>query len=230
MVSVTVIDARNLSIKEVNAKIRAMVAKGLKVRVINAESIYGLAAGLDRGEVIVEGSVGDYAAMLIGRREQKEKGLPGPRIEIHGDAGNYLADGAWTGEVIVNGSAGYGACTYAYGGTIVIRGDAGDGLGRLLKGATVIVDGSVGDLVGLYMVGGTIIITGDAGDLLGNWMIRGEIFVGGTYKSLGNNAKEVELTDEDRKKLEELLKKYGITADVSKFKKIVPIKLRPFYG
>ena len=224
------IDARALRLEEVNAKIREAVAKGVKVRVVNAEGIHGLAAGVCEGEVVVEGGVGDYAAMLIGRREQKERGEAGPRIVINGNAGAYLADNAWAGEVVVKGSVGDYAGVYSYGGTVVIRGGAGNGLGQLLKGATIIVDGSVGDGVGLYMVDGTIVITGDAGEALGDWMIRGEIFIAGGYKSLGNNAQEGGLTERDEERLRALLSRYDINVSVERFRKITPVKVRPFYG
>jgi len=222
------IDAKNLSMRDVNLKIKEAIEKDSKVKIKNAYHIHGLVAGIAKGEV--DGDVGDYVTMLIGTREQKEKGESGPRIIINGNAGNYLADGAWAGEVIVRGSVGYGAGIYAYGGTIVIYGDAGDALAHLLKGATIIVKGNAGSNIGLYMVNGTIVIVGDAGEAVGEWMIRGEIFIGGNYKSLGHNAQEKSLTDEDKEKLKTLFAKYGIEADVSKFRKIVPIKVRPFYG
>jgi len=224
------IDATGLGLVEVNQKVRKAVKKGMRVIIKNAKHVDGLLAGLIKGEVEVEGDVGDYTAMLIGMREQKEEGFSGPRIVIHGNAGNYLADGAWAGEVVVEGDVGYGAAIYAYGGTVVIHGSAGDALGQLLKGATVIVRGDVGDVVGLYMVGGTIIVVGDAGEKIGDWMIRGEIFIGGSYKSLGSNVKERALSPEDKKRLKMLLSKYGIEADIGKFRKIVPMTSRPFYG
>ena len=228
--SVVEIDAKGMVLRDVNERIRKAIDEGKKVVIKNARHIDGLLAGLTKGEVEVKSDVGDYVAMLIGTREQKEKGLDGPKIVIDGNAGNYLADGAWNGEIIVKGDVGYGAGIYAYGGTLVIYGNASDALGQLLKGATIIVKGNVGDVAGLYMVGGTIVILGNAGEKLGDWMIRGEIFIQGSYKSLGNNAKRTELTDEDRKKLTNLLSKYGLEADISKFKKIVPLSPRPFYG
>ena len=118
------------------------MAKGVKARVRNAEGIHGLAAGICQGEVEVEGGVGDYAAMLIGKREQKERGGAGPRIVINGGAGAYLADNAWAGEVVVKGLVGDYAGVYSYGGTIVIHGSAGNGVGQLLKGATIVINGS----------------------------------------------------------------------------------------
>jgi len=214
------IDALKLSLEDVNAKIREAVAKGLKVHLRNACHIHGLAAGLRSGEIIVEGDAGDYLAMLNS----------GAKVIVEGNVGDYVADGAWSGEVIVKGCVGYGACMYAYGGVLVVYGDAGDAVGQILKGATVIVNGCAGDSIGLYMVGGDIIIVGDAGKLVGDWMIRGCIYVGGNYDSLGNNAKETELTSEDVNKLSNLFSKYDVKADPLKFKKIVPVSLRPFYG
>ena len=67
------VDALNLSLKDVNSKIREAIKKGLKVKVKNASHIHGLAAGIVKGEVEVEGDVGDFAAMLIGTRETKRE-------------------------------------------------------------------------------------------------------------------------------------------------------------
>ncbi|PCN49794.1 hypothetical protein B6U99_07895 [Candidatus Geothermarchaeota archaeon ex4572_27] len=61
-------------------------------------------------------------------------------------------------------------------------------------------------------------------------MIGGEIFIAGSHEGLGNNAQEVSLTDQDRGRLKELLGRYGIDVDVERFKKVSPIKVRPFYG
>ena len=214
------LDCRGKSLEEVNAKIREAVAKGEKVVLRNAAHLHGVAAGLEKGEVVIEGDVGDYVAFLNS----------GAKVVVKGNAGNFVSDGSWGGEVIVEGNAGEGVGIYAYGGTIVVYGNVGNHLGDLLKGATVIVKGNAGDVVGLYMVGGKIVVCGDAGELVGDWMIRGEIYVGGSYKSLGHNAVETTLSEEDKKWLKETLSKYGIEVDVNKFKKIVPKSKRPFYG
>jgi len=44
-----------------------------------------------------------------------------------------------------------------------------------------------------------ILVLGNSGEKLGDWMIQGAIYIAGAYKSLGNNAKEEALTDEDKK-------------------------------
>ncbi len=225
-----VIDASSLDVHDINTKIKNAISKGMKVKVRNADRVYGIAAGLAQGEVEIDGDVGDFVAMLIGTREQKEKGEPGPRITINGNAGNYLADGAWNGEVVVKGNAGFGVGIYAYGGRIIVYGNAGDGVGQVLKGATIIINGDVGDEAGLYMVGGDIVIIGNAGKLLGNWMIRGRIFIGGEYESLGNNTREEIPSSDEREYLRKLLSKYDIAFNVGKFRKIVPLSVRPFYS
>ena len=213
------IDASNKSLREVNCAIREGISKG-PVLVRGAEHLHGLAAGLREGEVLVEGDVGDYLAMLNS----------GARVVVEGSAGDFAGDGAWAGEIVIKGEAGDGAGIYAYGGAIVVLGDAGDGVGQLLKGGTVLIGGSAGDKIGLYMVGGEIVISRDAGKLLGDWMIGGKIYIAGAYETLGRNAREEPLSGGERRRLEALLRRYGVESDVSKFRKIVPVSIRPFYG
>lgn len=212
------IDCKGLPFRDVNSKIRDAVDKGLKVTVLNAENIYGIAAGLKGGEITIKSSVGDYVGLLNS----------GARITIEGDAGDFAGDNSWQGEIIVKGNAGYGAGMYSYGGTLVVYGDAGDAAGQLFKGGVLIVKGSVGGLVGLYMVGGEILVVGDAGRELGDYMIRGSIYFSGECKSLGHNTKYDKLVGEDLRRLNSLLEKYGIEAKAEEFKKIVPLSKKPF--
>ncbi|MCS7364389.1 MAG: tributyrin esterase [archaeon GB-1867-035] len=214
------IDASNKNLKEVNSEIKKAIKNGArKIVVENASHIHGLAAGLKRGYIIINGDSGDYTAALN----------DGASIIINGNAGKFLADNMTKGTIIVNGNAENGAALYCYGGLVVIRGNAGNFLGALNKGATIIVAGNAGDNVGTYMVGGEIIIVGNVGENVGNWFIRGNIYVGGKWQSLGHNCKEIPLKSEDVRKLEEYFNKYNINADPRKFKKLVPISKRPFY-
>ena len=214
------IDASNKDLKLVNSEIRKAIKNGARrIIVENASHIHGLAAGLKRGTVIINGDVGDYVAALN----------DGATIIINGNAGKFLADNMTKGTVIVNGNAGYGAAEYCYGGLVVIRGDAGDFLGALNKGATILVVGNAGNDVGTYMIGGEMIIVGDVGENVGNWFIRGSIFVGGKWQSIGHNCKEISVESEDIRKLERYLSKYNIDANPRKFKKLVPLSVKPFY-
>jgi len=214
------VDASNKDLKTVNSEIRKVINNGAKKIVVeNASHIHGLVTGLKQGNVIINGDVGDYVAALN----------DGATIIINGNAGKFLADNMTKGTIIVNGNAEYGAAEYCYGGLVVIRGDAGDFLGALNKGATILVAGNAGNDVGTYMVGGEIIIVGNVGENVGNWFIRGNIFVGGKWQSLGHNCKETPIKNEDIRKLEEYFNKYNINADPKKFKKLVPISVKPFY-
>jgi len=212
------IDCRDLTFNEVNSKIRDAVDKGLKVTVLNAENLYGIADGLKSGEITIKSNIGDYAGLLNS----------GAKIVVEGSTGDFTGDNSWGGEIIVKGNAGYGAGMYSYGGTLVIYGDAGDAAGQLFKGGVLIVKGNVGDLVGLYMVGGEMILVGNAGRELGDYLIRGTIYLRGECKALGHNTKYDKLIGEDLTRLNYLLEKYGIEAKANEFKKIVPLSKKPF--
>jgi len=214
------IDASGKDLRTVNSEIRRAIREGARrIMIKNASHIHGLAAGLKCGNIVINGDVGDYVAALN----------DGATIIINGNAGNFLADNMTKGTVIVNGNVGYGAAVYCYGGSVIIRGDAGNFLGALNKGATILVAGNAGNDVGTYMVGGEIIILGNVGENVGNWFIRGNIFVGGRWRSLGHNCKEVPIESDDVRRLEEYFSKYSIDANPRRFKKLVPLSVRPFY-
>jgi glutamate synthase domain-containing protein 3 len=134
-----------------------------------------------------------------------------------------------TGKISVTGSTGYGAGMYCYGGTMFIKGDVGDFSSTMNKGATIVIGGNVGDEVGTYMTAGELIILGNAGKSLGNYIIRGAIYLQGEAKSLGNNIKEVPITDEEIKRFGSMFKAEGFDADPAKLKKYVPESDKPFY-
>lgn len=213
-----IIDGKTLAFNEVNSKIRDAVDKGLKVTLLNAEHLYGIADGLKSGEITIKGNIGDYTGLLNS----------GAKIVVEGNTGDFTGDNSWEGEIIVKGNVGYGAGMYSYGGTLVIYGDAGNAVGQLFKGGVLVVKGDVGDLVGLYMVGGEMVVMGNAGRELGDYLIRGAIYLRGECKSLGHNTKYDKLIGEDLSRLNFLLEKYGIEAKANEFKKIVPLSKKPF--
>lgn len=212
------ISALSRTLREVNAALRQRV-NGTPVKVNGVENIHGLAAGLSRGEVIVEGNAGDYLGALNA----------GATIRVTGSAGNYAADNMTDGVIIIDGNAGYGAAQYCYGGTVVIRGNAGDFTATMNKGATIIVQGNVGDETGTYMLKGDLIVVGNAGKNFANYLIRGSVYIGGQYESLGHNTRLVDLEDEDIVRLKAYFETYGIQADPLRFRKIVAASEKPFY-
>lgn len=213
------IDAKSKDLKIVNRALRQSL-NGKPVVVKNVRRLHGLAAGLRHGELIIQGSAGDYLGVLNA----------GATIKVTRNTGKYLADNMTAGTVIVQGEAAYGAAQYCYGGTVVVRGDAGDFTATMNKGATIIVCGNVGDEAGTYMLKGDLIVVGNAGASFANYLIRGNVYIGGEWKSLGHNTRVEPLTDEDVAKLRAYFETYAIGADPAAFKKIVAASEKPFYN
>lgn len=206
-------------LRAASAQVKDALGKAGIVHVQGAAGVHGLAAGLEAGEVIIQGDGGDYLGVLN----------DGATIRVQGDAGPYLADNMTRGSVLVQGNAGYASAPYCYGGTVAIMGDAGDFCAVMNKGATVIVGGDVGSDAATYMLAGDLVIVGDAGANLGNYLIRGNIYIGGQWQSLGHNTQLQALTEADLAKLQELFEHYGIAADPAVFRKIVALSPKPFY-
>lgn len=213
-----VVDANERDLRSVSAELKESLAKGA-VTVRGASHIHGLAAGFKSGEIIINGESGDYLGVLN----------DGATIRVKGNAGRYLGDNMTSGTVVVEGDAGYGVGQYCYGGTIVVNGNAGAFSAVMNKGATIIIKGNVGDEVATYMLAGDLVITGCAGKNLGNYLIRGNIFIGGDWESLGHNTLVEDMTQDDLAKLRGYLNAYGIEADPTTFRKIVPFSEKPFY-
>ncbi len=217
------LDLKTLSMREANRAIREAVSKYETVIVKNASHIHGLCAGLRKGNLVIESNVGDYLAMLNS----------GARIIVKGNAGNYACDSMVKGEIVIEGNVGYGLGMYSYGGKIIVKGNADDAVGQLLKGALIVVFGDVGDNVGLYMVGGKIIILGKPGKNLGDWMIRGEIYTYNEAESYGRNTKVRRVNENEAKELSKIMTSLGYELslkEASKFIKVEPKSIRPFYG
>jgi glutamate synthase domain-containing protein 3 len=214
-----VLDAKGQHLRAASAALKTMLGRD-SVVIKNAAHLHGLCGGLKSGEITIQGDSGDYLGVVNS----------GAVIRVTGNAGRYVADNMTAGTLVVEGNAEYGAGQYCYGGTVVIKGDAGDFTATMNKGATIIVGGNVGNEAATYMVAGDVIIVGDAGKSLGNYLIRGNIYIKGQWASLGHNCGEDTIAAEDVKKLESLLKKYGIAADAKEFRKITPVSDKPFYS
>jgi glutamate synthase domain-containing protein 3 len=212
------INAQCKELKVVNETIKASI-NSEPVEVYNANHIHGLAAGLNNGEVIVQGNAGDYLGVLNN----------GAKIRVTENTGNYAADNMTAGKIIIDGNTTYGAAQYCYGGVFIVSGNAGDFSGTMNKGAIIIVGGNVGNEAATYMLKGDMIILGDAGENLANYLINGNVYIAGEWKSLGHNTKIEPINDKDITKLVDYFNNYGIEANPASFKKIVAASERPFY-
>ena len=131
-----------------------------------------LGAGLTRGSIHVQGSVGCAAA----------KQISGGKIEIVGNSGDWLAAEMSGGHVQLHGSTGdfAAACQPSgggrlQGGCLIVQGSAGCYLGRGMRRGVIAIAGSAGDCVGQNMLAGTILVFGKQGQHAGFGMKRGTI-------------------------------------------------------
>lgn len=182
----TVVDCANRTTREINQLIRAAEGEVL-VKNPAARHCLGIAV-LKPLRVVFDGPVGWYCGGM----------LDGGRIEIRGNCGWSVGENMMSGSIEVDGHAGSSAGATIRGGTLFVRGNAGARTGISMKGGTVIVGGSVGYMSGFMMQTGRLIVCGDAADGIGDSMYEGMIFVGGEIASLGSDAIEAELTEEDR--------------------------------
>lgn len=215
------LSAKNLTPRTINRTLKKLISEGKRKIVINdVDGIHFLAAGLGgEVEVVIEGSSGYFLGTMMN----------GPRIVVTRNSGWFAGDNMTNGEIRILGHAGDGVGQYMLNGRIIVNGDVGDRTGALMKGGTIIVGGDAGIMTGVYMMSGRIIVLGDLGDFTGEMMIGGEILFSGKVESLGKNTKLVELSEEERREVRELLASLGFDKDFS-FSKIVPLSKRPFYG
>lgn len=182
----TVVDCSGKSTREINQAIKA--AEG-EVLVKNPAGRHNLGVAILKPlRVVFDGPVGWYCGTMG----------DGAETEIRGNCGWSVGQNLMSGQVAVRGHAGSSAGATIRGGTVFVEGNAGARAGISMKGGALIVGGSVGYMSGFMMQTGRMVVCGDAADGIGDSMYEGTIFVGGKIASLGSDAIEAELTEEDR--------------------------------
>jgi len=218
------LDFSAMTPREANQKIKELSTKCNKILIKNPNAMHYLVAGLtEKAHIEVEGSAGYFAGTMLDKAQ----------LIIHGNAGWFVGDNMTGGEIIVDGSAGDGAGQGIYDGTVVVKNNVGSRTGEIMKGGTVVIGGNSGFMTGIFMMGGRIIVLGDLGEDAGESIIRGAIYVKGSVESLGQNAKLLDISQDDLDELKTVLSHYDFNLsdeDYNDFKKIVPKSKRPFYG
>lgn len=209
------IDASELTTRELNRQIKAIVADGNEEIVItNPSARHNLAVGIrSQCSITIEGSVGYYTASQ----------LDGPEITIEGNSGWALGENLMSGKISLSRNAGASVAASMRGGEIFIGGTTGARAGIGMKGGTLLIGGDSGFLTGFMMQKGRIIVCGSVGDAAGDSMYEGTIYVGGDVGSLGSDAKFDEPSEDELIELWAELESHGIT-DRPKFRKIVSQK------
>jgi glutamate synthase domain-containing protein 3 len=210
--SAATVDCTGLSVREINVRLRELVDEGAReIRVLNPAGRHSLAVALKAPGVRLtfEGPVGWYCAGMN----------RGATVVVRGNCGWGVAECMMYGRVEVHGNAGSGAGASIRGGTVYVAGDAGARAGISMKGGLVLIGGSAGYMSGFMMQRGVLVVCGDVADGVGDSMYEGTIYVGGRIASLGADAEERELGEDDLDLLREHLEPLGV--DVSGFTKIV---------
>ena len=209
------IDASELTTRELNRQIKAIVAEGNEEIVITSPSArHNLTVGIRQEcTITIEGSVGYYTASQ----------LDGPNITIKGNSGWALGENLMSGKISLSRNAGASVAASMRGGEIFIGGSAGARAGIGMKGGTLLVAGDSGFLTGFMMQKGRIIVCGDVGDAAGDSMYEGTIYVGGEVGSLGADAMYDEPSEDELIELWAELELHGIN-ERPRFRKIVSEK------
>lgn len=132
----------------------------------------GIAAGLSRGEVLIDGAAGDLVAAE----------MTGGMVEVRGDVGLEAATNLRGGVLRISGSAGdhlggSGGLESGgmRGGEVHVAGDVGKGCGERMSRGLITVRGRCGDFPAWRMRAGTLVVAGPLGEHAGLEMRRGTL-------------------------------------------------------
>lgn len=176
--------------------------------------------------------------------------LNGGRVEVFGNCQDAVGNTMNGGEIIIHGHSGDALGYGMRDGQIYIKDNVACRGGIHIKEfrdmrPVIVIGKNAGSFLGEYMAGGTIVLLGlglKRGEKLfgthcASGMHGGRIFVRGSFpkENLSANIKVMSLDDDDKKELEEYVKKYckyfGVDFKnvMSKpFKKLVPASSRPY--
>ncbi len=195
------LDLVQLSVRQANQKIKELGAQGHDIEVLNPDARHHIGVGLIHPVVVrVRGSAGYFCAGLADRAH----------FEVDGNAGWGLADNMYAGTVVVNGNASAIAALAIRGAEVIVKGNIGSRAGQVMKAGTLCCVGNASFMAGYMMYGGRVIILGDPGEKLGEDMIGGEIYVGSAIKSLGTDAMQTDITQDEKNRVMEFLEAHEI--------------------
>lgn len=149
----TKINGTGRSYRELNRIIREKAGEGLEIGGCCGQRY--LAAGLDRGEVLLTGTPGNALGAC----------LDGAVLTVRGNCQEAVGDTMNAGRIIIHGSCGDGLGYGMRGGVILVRDDVGYRAGIHLKSyedkaPVIVIGGGAGSFLGEYQAGGLILVLG----------------------------------------------------------------------
>ena len=233
------IDAKNLTTRKLNEKVRKAVRDGNKqIAIHNVMGQRYIAAGIQGLiEIDITGIPGNDLGVF----------MDGPKVVVHGNGQDVIGNTMNAGEIIIHGDVGDITGMSARGGKIYIQGNTGYRTGVHLKEyhglrPIIVIGGTAQDFLGEYMAGGLILMLGlnlsdgiHNADYVGTGMHGGTIILRGDVRGMGREVEVHQLDQEDNRLVEQAVleysKHFGCRADEvlgSKFKKLIPISTRPY--
>lgn len=233
------LDAAGLHYRQLNAKLRELVANGTgKIKLRNVYGQRYIGTGLDGAiEIEISGTPGNDLGAF----------MDGPKIVVYGNAQDGCGNTMNQGEIVVHGHAGDIVGMSARDGKIFIRDGVGYRAGIHMKGygdkrPAVVIGGSAQDFVGEYMAGGILVLLGLKGEqhranFIGTGMHGGVIYLRGGVSEfqLGKEVGQAKLDEQDRGLLEGLVNEFAAHFDLDareildhSFIKLFPRWLRPY--
>jgi methylamine---glutamate N-methyltransferase subunit C len=205
------IDLATTAVRDANEQIREWGEKGEDIDILNPDARHHIGVGLTSPvNVRVHGSAGYFCAGLT----------DAATFTVDNNVGWGLADNMYSGSVVVGGNAGAIAGVAIRGAEVVVKGNIGSRAGQVMKAGTLLCAGNANFMAGYMMYGGRIIILGESGEKLGEDMSGGEIYLGGNLRSLGSDAKVIDVAEAEIDSIREFLDRYEIPFKGS-FQKVV---------
>ena len=93
-----------------------------------------------------------------------------------------------------------------------------------MKGCDIVVGGDVGHVSAFMAQAGRLLVCGNAGPGLGDSLYEAVIYVRGTIQSLGADAREEPMTEEDLSIVQDLLNRSGMDYRPAEFKRVASAK------
>ena len=240
--SVVEIDAQGILTRELNMRLREIVANG--TRKIELRNVYGqryIGTDLDKPvEIEIFGTPGNDLGAF----------MDGPSIIVHGNAQDGCGNTMNSGEIIVHGHAGDITGLATRGGKIFVREGVGYRAGIHMKEygdkkPVLVVGGTAQDFLGEYMAGGILILLGlslkrgenHRANYIGTGMHGGVIYLRGNVSDfqLGKEIGVAELDEKDNLNLKQFVGEFASHFDCDakeilkdKFIKLFPLYLRPY--
>ncbi|MCX6003240.1 MAG: hypothetical protein NTX46_02225 [Chloroflexi bacterium] len=240
-VSAVKIDASNVHYRQLNARLRELVAANTqKIEIRNVFGQRYIGTGLNVAvEIEIFGTPGNDMGVF----------MDAVRLIVHGNAQDGCGNTMNGGEIIIHGRAGDTVGLSARGGSIFVRDSVGYRAGIHMKEygdqkPTLVIGGTAQDFLGEYMAGGVLVLLGInlEGDthkarFIGTGMHGGVIYLRGEVEGhqLGKEVGTSELNENDQQTLTKLVTEFanhfGYNAEDllrQKFTKLYPKYLRPY--